>query len=71
MFFVLALSGGSIPNLEGSAISGPIEGIYSLLNRKAIVTPYMKTIAQLSLKANDRKAIEAAKKLLAQKYPVE
>ncbi len=31
----------------------------------------MKTIAQLSLKANDRKAIEAAKKLLAQKYPVE
>ncbi len=31
----------------------------------------MKTIAQLSLKANDRKAIEAAKDLLVRKYPVE
>ena len=31
----------------------------------------MKTIAQLSLKSNDRKAIEAAKDLLVQKYPVE
>ncbi|MHB8536044.1 MAG: nucleotidyltransferase domain-containing protein [Sulfuricaulis sp.] len=31
----------------------------------------MKTLAQLTLKANDRKAIEAAKDLLVQKYPVE
>ena len=31
----------------------------------------MKTLAQLSLKANDRKAIEAAKDLLVQRYPVE
>jgi predicted nucleotidyltransferase len=31
----------------------------------------MKTLAQLSLKANDRKAIEAAKDLLVQKCPVE
>jgi|SRR3989344_4682719 len=31
----------------------------------------MKTLAQLTLKANDRKAIEAAKDLLVKKYPVE
>jgi len=31
----------------------------------------MKTLAHISLKANDRKAIEAAKDLLVQKYPVE
>ena len=31
----------------------------------------MKTLAHISLKANDRKAIEATKNLLVQKYPVE
>ncbi|MDO8706163.1 MAG: nucleotidyltransferase domain-containing protein [Sulfuricaulis sp.] len=31
----------------------------------------MKTLAHISLKSNDRKAIEAAKNLLVQKYPVE
>ena len=31
----------------------------------------MKTLAHIALKANDRKAIEAAKDLLVQKYPVE
>lgn len=31
----------------------------------------MKTLAHISLKANDREAIEAAKDLLVQKYPVE
>lgn len=31
----------------------------------------MKTLAHISLKPNDRKAIEAAKNLLVQKYPVE
>jgi len=31
----------------------------------------MQTLAHISLKANDRKAIEAAKHLLVQKYPVE
>lgn len=31
----------------------------------------MKTLTHISLKSNDRKAIEAAKNLLVQKYPVE
>jgi predicted nucleotidyltransferase len=31
----------------------------------------VKTLAYIPLKANDRKAIEAAKDLLVQKYPVE
>ena len=31
----------------------------------------MKTISHITLKANDRKAIETAKDLLVQKYPVE
>lgn len=40
------------------------------LKKKARVH-HMKTLAHISLKSNDRKAIEAAKNLLVQKYPVE
>src|SRR4030067_3010133 len=40
------------------------------LKKKARVH-HMKTLAHISLKSNDRKAIEAAKDLLVQKYPVE